>query len=242
MVRILRRIETFSAYFSLTGLFGFFRLLAKKGGIIMPIMYYFFRHGESVLNRDGTLIGGHTRGAMLTPEGIAQGMRAGQRVKGVHFSLGVHSDTVRTKETYALIAREAASVAEEEVNDLVLEIDMGDLTLKKRAETEHPGLEVDTAPIGPFHTPPNGESSVLKAQRMLHFLYDMTHRFEGGDHNILIVSHSYAIKCMLWGLMGFDRTFFKRISMGNTSLTKIYWNGEFFVPDCINDTAHLERN
>lgn len=59
--------------------------------------------------------------------------------------------------------------------------------------------------------------------------------------NILCFTHGMTIKCLLHYVMGFDRNFTWKISIDNTSLTKLSFGKDGWKLLCINDCAHLYR-
>jgi broad specificity phosphatase PhoE len=57
--------------------------------------------------------------------------------------------------------------------------------------------------------------------------------------NIFVFSHGMTIKCLLHYIMGFDQGFTWKLTLENTSISKLYFSQEGWRLLTINDHAHL---
>jgi broad specificity phosphatase PhoE len=101
--------------------------------------------------------------------------------------------------------------------------------------------------------PPNGEALIQVERRASKWLEDnilfnddmldeiFAANQVGITPNIAIFSHGMTIKCLLHYVMGFDKNFTWRISILNTSVTKLHFDQNGWAVDFINNTSHLDK-
>lgn len=106
--------------------------------------------------------------------------------------------------------------------------------------------------MGNAFLPPGGESMFQVERRASQWLEDtilynkemcaeaLQRKQEGMSKlNIIAFSHGMTIKCLLHHIMGFDQTFTWKLTIENTSLTRLSFGEEGWRLITINDRAHL---
>lgn len=134
---------------------------------------YLVRHGQSEANVLGVL-SGHTD-HVLTDEGRAQAVRAGQQAKGLHIDYILASPLQRAHETAQIIARQIGYPADKiEVNPLLIERNFGIL---------------ESTPYAPNHDA-NEVEGAEKEHELRARAEELFDYLQGLDaENILLVSH-----------------------------------------------------
>lgn len=88
-------------------------------------------------------------------------------------------------------------------------------------------------------SPPNGESLSRVERRVSEFVDDYLYDPDMNGKHIGIFTHGQVIKCLLHHIMGFDKSFTWKLSIDNTSLTKLSFSEIGWKVLYINDYSHL---
>lgn len=152
-------------------------------------------HSESSYNKRGIFTGSFD--AKLTPEGHEAAEKLSQLLKEERIDIAYTSPLSRAKQTLEhILAHHPETVVFEE--KLIMERDYGVLAgkSKQKYKEEHP----DLYPI--YHrsydiAPPGGESIKEVEARVLPFVKDVIKRIKKDHINVLIMSHSNAIRPIL---------------------------------------------
>ncbi|MFV0363347.1 MAG: histidine phosphatase family protein [Suipraeoptans sp.] len=105
------------------------------------------------------------------------------------------------------------------------ELSQGDWEGKLRFEIYTPEQLTEINSNQWLFTPPNGESQKEVEERMLAFISSeiLSEHTEG---NFLIVGHGIAFKCLLRGILDISSQMAYKLSIDNTSLTKLSYDKE----------------
>lgn len=145
------------------------------------------RHAVAGSNRDG-LAACTAPGLGLTPEGVEQARRLGERLASEDLDLGVATEHLRTQETleYALAGREVPTIVEPELNEIHFGSFDGGLLVEYRAwaGAESPSLRA----------PGGGESRADVAGRYARGLSIVLDRPE---RTALVIGHALAVRYVL---------------------------------------------
>lgn len=182
---------------------------------MLPKRLILIRHGESEANVDPVVYSQVPNWRIrLTETGISQAQDAGRKIAGLigNESFGVFSSPyLRTKQTKNAMLN---GMARDPVFDLQ------DPTLREQDYGNIPSPDENEANCAVrqqygyfFYRFPEGESCADVYDRMALFLHTLYRRFEKSScpENIIIVSHSTAIKCFLarwyhWSIEKFEIT------------------------------------
>lgn len=132
------------------------------------------------------------------------------------------------------------------------EYSAGDWIESKRSDVVTPSVKLKMNYMGSGFLPPNGESMHQVERRASQWLEETILYNEEicqeasrrkqqneSDLNIAVYSHGMTIKCLLHYVMGFDQNFIWKLTLENTSITKLTFNEEGWRLITINDHAHL---
>lgn len=219
---------------------------------------YLIRHGQSEINAMPDMVG-QKEDSQLTEKGRHQAKLLGQRLakEGKKLDLVFSSPYDRALAT-AKIALE--QVPEDKKSPIVLapevrEYTAGDWTHAKRSEVHNVPVLLRMAAMTSGFCPPNGESmhmverratqwledNILYNKQVMEMAYKKTAPRGQDPLNIAVFSHGMTIKCFLHYVMGFDQSFLWKLTLDNTSISKLYLNSsrEGWRLLTINDHAHL---
>lgn len=212
---------------------------------------YLIRHGQTPTNSDGTAVG-QTGDSPLTEHGRLQAHLLGERLAYkdlVTFDKVYSSDYVRAHDT--------AKIATGNNQPIILapelrEYSAGDWTGSKRDEVYNVPALLRMAAMTNAFLPPNGESLHMVERRASKWLEDnilynklvqeeadRRHVKKLPPQNIFVFSHGMTIKCLLHYIMGFDQSFTWKVTLENTSISKLYFDHKGWRLLTINDHAHL---
>jgi probable phosphoglycerate mutase len=180
-------------------------------------MLILIRHGESVANAQGLLLG--RADAALTPKGLVQAATVGQLLRDPILELR-SSPLSRARDTAALLAANLPI----EVDDRWVEVDYG----------EYDGQPLRDVPADiwqqwqhdPGFRPPGGESLAevdARVARVCDELFStdgLGARASGGD--VIVVSHVTPIKAAVAWTLGVDALSW-RLHLQTASVTRIGW-------------------
>lgn len=197
------------------------------------------RHGETEWNALGKFQG--SRDIDLSNEGIKQAEFLKKRLKQ-NFDCIYCSPLKRALKTAEIISEEA------DLNPIIYpqlrEIDFGEwegLTVKD-IKSNYPELfkkwliDDTTGPLC------GGDGSLKEASiRATNAVLKIVK--ENKDKNIAVVAHGGIIKAALIGIFNWNMSMYHRIRLGNTSISKLYFDDNMFPLILgLNDTSHLPED
>lgn len=212
---------------------------------------WLIRHGQSEINAKQDIVG-QTADSLLTHKGVLQAQLLGERL--------AYKDKVSFDQVYSsdyLRAHETAKIATGNNHPIILaseirEYSAGDWTGSVRGETYNIPTILRMAAMTSGFLPPNGESMHMVERRASKWLedtilYNKRVQEEASrrkaqklpPQNIFVFSHGMTIKCLLHYIMGFDQSFTWKLTLDNTSISKLYFSQEGWRLLTINDHAHL---
>lgn len=211
------------------------------------------RHGQSTTNEQPDLMG-QTADTPLSENGKGQAELLRKRL----LKENVHIDRVWSS-TYKR-AWDTAEIALKDVSrDYAIapiyslrEYDAGQWLGASRTETITLPVIAKMAGMGHGFLPPKGESLHQVERRASAWLEEdilysknimeaaQTRKADDKDPlNLFVFSHGMTIKCLLHYIMGFDQSFTWKVTIENTSLTRLHYGPKGWRLLSINDHAHL---
>lgn len=209
------------------------------------------RHGESEINATPDIMGQMPNTA-LTDKGREQARKLRTRFlkKNEKFDLIYSSPYDRAYNTAQLsIPNEKQEII---LAPEIREYDAGAWTGISRSNTLTDLVKTRMNYLNHSFLPPNGESFAMVERRASKWLENEilynpkmiekshTKKLEGEPLNIVCFSHGITIKSILHYIIGFDKSFSWKISIDNTSITKLSFSEDGWRLLCINDCCHLE--
>lgn len=203
------------------------------------------RHGESTGNRDGLFQG--QADLPLSTLGRSQAELLARRLASTHFAAIYASDLIRALDTALIIAQTVGvAVASDQ---RLREIDVGTwsgLTVEEIARRFPEDWNRWLHQRDPQHRRGGGESYVDLQTRLVLVLTDLANRHPG--RNVLVVAHGGALNSYLAHVLGMPLGTLWRLTLGNTSLTRILPFANPTLDDSqrpgrvlvVNDCSHLE--
>lgn len=212
---------------------------------------YLIRHGQTPTNLDGNTCG-QTAESPLTEKGRLQASLLGERL--------AYKDKVTFDKVYSsnyTRAHDTAKIATGNNQPIILapelrEYSAGDWTGGNRNDVYSVPVLLRMAAMTSGFQPPNGESLHMVERRASTWLEDTVlynknvqdesvrrHAQKQPPQNIFIFSHGMTIKCLLHYIMGFDQSFTWKVTLENTSISKLYFDNKGWRLLSINDHAHL---
>lgn len=189
---------------------------------------YLLRHAETDYNAHAQFIGGRSNHIPLSIKGEKQALAVGKvlRDSNIQFEQVYCSIANRTRQTLDLILSQANITSNPIIYPEELqELSQGDWEGKLRFEIYTPEQLTEINSNQWLFTPPNGESQKEVEERMLAFISSeiLSEHTEG---NFLIVGHGIAFKCLLRGILDISSQMAYKLSIDNTSLTKLSYDKE----------------
>lgn len=211
---------------------------------------HLIRHGQTDVNAKGDTVG-QTPISPLSEKGRFQARLLGERLskEGVVMDYVYSSNYTRAHDT--------AKIATGGIQPITLvpelrEYSAGDWTGGNRKDLHTAPTMLRMAAMTHGFLPPNGESLHMVERRASQWLEDTilynkqmiefasSRRATGAKPlNIYAFSHGMTIKCLLHYVMGFDSSFTWKLTLENTSISKLYFGPEGWRLLTINDHAHL---
>lgn len=189
---------------------------------------YLLRHAETDYNAHAQFIGGRSNHIPLSTKGKKQAMEIGKVLKDsdIQFDKVHCSIANRTRQTLDLILSQANITNNPIIySEELQELSQGDWEGKLRPEIYTPEQLAKINANQWLFTPPNGESQKEVEERMLAFIsFEILDKHTEG--NFLIVGHGIAFKCLLRGILGISSQMAYKLSIDNTSLTKLSYDKE----------------
>lgn len=200
------------------------------------------RHGQTEVNAEGDKIG-QTKESKLTEFGELQAKSLKKMFdsNGTKFDMAYSSTYDRAYKTARLALPETFIY---QVPELV-EYNAGDWLGSKRKDIITDNVKLSMSYLDYTFQMPNGESMHQVERRASRWLEDEIMYNESlfkdisRPLEIVVFSHGMTIKCLLHYIMGFDKSFGWKISIDNTSITKLHFGPEGWWLLGLNDCSHL---
>ena len=201
---------------------------------------YVIRHGQSVANLESKLLYGRSNEIVLTQKGERQATNLGKRMK---------RKRIKIDYAYSSIAQRALMTAENVLKEIdfsleeliktedLVEYSIGEWAGKIRDEVYTSEIRGSMNIMGPYFTPPKGESLMMVQRRILPWLFDeiiYNEKYLGKKVNIAVFSHAMTIRVLLHYVMGFNDRLVHRIGIDNASLTKLRFTEDGWYVDYVN--------
>lgn len=189
---------------------------------------YLLRHAETDYNAHAQFIGGRSNHIPLSTKGEKQALAVGKllRDSNIQFEQVFCSIANRTRQTLDLILSQANITNNPIIySEELQELSQGDWEGKLRSEIYTPEQLAEINSNQWLFTPPNGESQKEVEERMMSFIENsIISKYSEG--NFLIVGHGIAFKCLLRGILDISSQMAYKLSIYNTSLTKLSYDKE----------------
>lgn len=189
-------------------------------------MIVFARHGQTVPNREGRLLGRHD--APLTEKGTEQAVAMGEALAGTASFTVVTSPLERASHTAAVVAEALGTIAA--VDERLIELDYGDWD--RRSHHEVSAADWSAWRDDPSFAPPGGESLQEVHERVVSFADEWLRR----DTPVVAVSHVSPIKAAFAWALGVDHRVSFRTFLDLASFTRV---GPGPTLLSFNETGHL---
>lgn len=212
----------------------------------MALNLYLFRHGETTLNLDTTIIGGQMNYVDLSKRGIKQAKCLGQRLmeEGIIFD-EIYSSTAKRAIKTAEIACKILGYSKKiPAIEELLELSQGDWEEKKVSEIYTPEIIEKMKRLSWNFRAPNGESQREVEQRAYNWIEKNIIRREK-NLNIGIFGHGLTTKCLIRRIIDSDPRITYRMVIDNCSISQFKYaytgkhQGWSLVK--INDNYHLRH-
>jgi broad specificity phosphatase PhoE len=213
---------------------------------------YLCRHGQSEVNVMPDMVGqrGDTK---LTLKGMNQARLLGERITKKEIAHVYSSDLLRASETCIIALSQGPKLSiHPTFHSELREYSAGDWNEAKRSEVHNMPTLLRMAAMTSGFVPPNGESMHMVERRASQWLedsilYNKDIIKEATDRNaaglkpmkLFVFSHGMTIKCLLHYIMGFDQSFIWKLTLENTSISKLHFGPQGWRLLTVNDYAHL---
>ena len=202
--------------------------------------FWVVRHGETTWNVDGRYQG--QTDVPLSHIGVLQAATLAERLTGQHFDAVYSSDLTRASQTAAMVAERLAGAPSVQFDPGLREIDVGQLSglLVSEIEARYPEFLGDLR-ADPWQTRrPGGESMADLFGRSGAAFQALRRRHPGG--RVLTFTHGGVVRVAVGlALGGVPAHAWARLSVTNTSVTRILLGEDSGTLLCFNDEAHLEN-
>lgn len=209
------------------------------------------RHGQSTTNQNPDLMGQEAE-TPLSDRGRLQAQALHDRFEKEqeYFDFIYSSHYTRAFDTASIVKGPTSQpiILSEDLR----EYSAGDWTNASRSETITMPVVARMGVLTHCFLPPNGESLNQVERRASKWLeetilynkemIDLAVWKKANEQrpiNIACFSHGMTIKCLLHYIMGFDKSFTWKVTIENTSISKLYFGKEGWRLLSINDHAHL---
>ena len=209
------------------------------------LRFYFLRHGESEDNTNLEVIGG--KDPQITMLGLKQAKALGIRLskENIKFDKIFCSPLQRVVHTCkAVCANLLFDFRKVVIVPALKEMDMGFLAGDKKKDIYegHAGRLINY--LGPWFTPPGGESQKMVQRRVSAWLEEEFLRNESllkseKTLNFGIFGSGMNFKCLFQEITGWDASLTWKFTLDNCSISRFRLNEKGWFIDCINDTGHL---
>ncbi|MEF2278718.1 histidine phosphatase family protein [Deinococcus sp. YIM 134068] len=202
--------------------------------------FWVVRHGESTWNADGRYQG--QTDVPLSHIGILQAASLAERLTGQSFAAVYTSDLARASQTADMVAERLAGAPEVQPDPGLREIDVGELggLVMADIEVRHPDY-LTALRADPWRTRrPGGESMEDLFSRCGAAFHALRVRHPGG--RVLVFTHGGVVRVAVGlALGGVSVHAWARLSVTNTSITRVLLGEESGTLLGFNDDAHLEN-
>ena len=197
----------------------------------MDLELWLIRHGETDWNTQGRIQGFANQ--PLNAKGISQAQRLAARLAGVRFDAVYASDLERARVT----AQTALPGADLQLDQRLRELSYGVLEGKAWSSmTEEEAAIAECWHRDPYtRRVPGGESYGDLSARVEAFRADLP-----GDARVVAFTHGGTIRSALYGLIGRPNGAAWRVTIDNTSITRLRFDERGTTIVGVNDRAHLE--
>ena len=209
------------------------------------LVFWFFRHGQCVINTKPERIGGRSAGSPLTSLGVKQANSLGSRLAAekIKFDEIYSSPLVRVVQTVLVVCPYIECHPDKVIFVPQLEeLDQGEWEGEERDEIFAKYLKQINY-LGPWFRPPGGESQKMVQRRISSWFekefLDSNNLSYGKKLNFGILGSGTVLKCLFQGIMGFNDSMSWKVSLDNCSISRFRFNERGWFIDCINDTGHL---
>lgn len=187
---------------------------------------YLLRHAETDYNAHAQFIGGRSNQIPLSTKGRKQALEIGELLKdsNIQFDKVFCSIANRTRETLDIITSQG-TISENPIvyAEELQELSQGDWEGKLRSEIYTPTQLEEINSNQWLFKAPGGESQKEVEERLLNFIEtEILKKYAEG--NFLIVGHGIAFKCLLRGILDISSQMAYKLSIDNTSFTKISYS------------------
>lgn len=214
---------------------------------------YLIRHGQSVTNSNPNIIG-QTATEPLSDLGKQQAQLLGKRLSKEQIDIVYSSTYDRAYNTAEIALNNIFPINKINLVPELREYDSGDWLGKDRNDLFDSEMKLKMNYLDHTFQPPHGESWHQVERRASKYIEDYIIYNESlileaqirksaglNPVNIYIFSHGMTIKCLLHYIMGFDKTFTWKISIDNTSITKLSFGKDGWRLHGLNDCNHLNK-
>jgi len=203
------------------------------------INLYLIRHAESTANTKPHLVCGAQPKIGLSEKGIKQAEELGVKLYNMNLSIdSVYSSTFeRAFQTANISLKKIYNTELITKHKEIREFDTGNYQGKERKKIYTPELINYINAKGYTFQPPEGESQRMVERRFINWIEDnilYSNTYLDKKSNILIYSHSVAIKCFLRYILEFNSNLIYKIKLDNCSITKVKFNKLGWWVDYIN--------
>ncbi|MBZ9749616.1 histidine phosphatase family protein [Deinococcus sp. HMF7604] len=202
--------------------------------------FWVVRHGESTWNADGRYQG--QADVPLSHIGILQASSLAERLTGQSFDAVYTSDLTRAARTADLVAERLTGAPQPQAHPGLREIDVGELSGLVIADIRERYPEyLATLLTNPWSTRrPGGESMEDLYARSGAAFAELRARHPGG--RVLVFTHGGVVRVAVGlALGGVPANAWARLSVSNTSLTRVLLGEGSGMLLGFNDDAHLEN-
>lgn len=213
---------------------------------------YLIRHGQSEVNVMSDMIG-QKEDTKLTTYGMNQACLLGRRITKKEITHVYSSDLTRAADTCRIALSQSPKLnVNPSFHSELREYSAGDWTGAKRSDVHDVPTLLRMAVMTNGFLPPNGESMHMVERRASQWLednilYNKNIIKEAADRNaaglkpmkLFVFSHGMTIKCLLHYVIGFDQSFLWKLTIDNTSISKLHFGPKGWRLLTVNDHAHL---
>ncbi len=209
----------------------------------MMLTVHLIRHAESEGNIRPHLIGGQSNHLPLTPRGIIQAEKLGQRLtqENWHFDQVFSSTAVRTQETAKAMSKHySVDFSKISLSSKLLELSHGEWEGALREEKFTPDVRAKIAANPLDFASPGGETQREVRARMFDWLSEVLEAWDGKTpQSVAAFSHGFAIRSLLGHILGANGLMARHIVTHNTSITTLRFRQEVWLVERVNDFSHL---
>lgn len=198
------------------------------------------RHGESTWNASGLYQG--QSDVPLSPMGVLQASYLAERLTGQSFAAVYTSDLNRARHTAEIVAERLSGQPAVQTDTGLREIDVGQLSGMSLSQisSQYPDY-LKSLQADPWATcRPGGESMADLYSRAAQTMMNYVSRHMGG--RVLVFTHGGVVRVAVGlALGGVPQNAWARLSVANTSVTRVLLSTQGGTLLGFNDAAHLEE-